>query len=268
MVTNRKAYKVNFVFFIRKMAKNHYDARLKDMIPGNNGDNAVVLNHEFDLWEEYIVESLSDRSNWNCDREYSLGYASKLLKSCENHIHDFSKPIKTPDVISLTHPLYMHSIHMHEMPSLKSAKKQANQFLDTLLDFLTLCSECDNVSVVLQDTLHLYAASGSLLLERGLVDHAIITSYDAGDPINTEDLELFDGKRIFVGGGYNDRCLESSIDALRLEVPDVDLWGIKDLVLNSPQDNTNLFPDSTTGIASHKTISLELAKKMIGIGKT
>ena len=180
------------------MAKNHCDTRVKNVIEGNNGSEHVVLNRSFNTWGDHIEESLADRGSWTTGRNYEGdSQVQDLLAYTREHIAKHSNGTLAKSVVSLTHPLYMHMSHMHRVTS-RSTKRQADEFLDTLIDFLVLASETDQVSVVLQDTLHLYASSGSLLLERGLVDQVVITSYDSGDPIRESDLNMFKKKQYTV----------------------------------------------------------------------
>jgi hypothetical protein len=246
------------------MAKNHCDTRVKSVIEGNNGSEHVVLNRSFKSWGDHIEESLADRGSWTTGRKYQGDSPAKeLLKYAREHIATHANTNLADNIVSLTHPLYMHMSHMHHVTS-RHTKRQADEFLDTFINFLVLASETDQVSVVLQDTLHLYASSGSLLLERGLVDQVVITSYDSGDPIKKSDLNMFKKKIVYMGGGYDDKCLEASIDSMNEKVGRSNIWGIKDLVLASPQHYDSLRVSSIVGIRGDRTISLGEAKERMG----
>ncbi len=71
---------------------------------------------------------------------------------------------------------------------------------------------------------------------------------------------------IYFGGGYNGRCLSSSIDGMKEKLSLGQIWGIKDLVLNSPEDcRRTLKTDQIWGIDPSRVISLEETIERLGM---
>ena len=212
--------------------KNIQDT-LFDILQPTNNSNSVVCNSEFNHWEDHINDRVIDR---NLGREYSLNKdASSLLEHAKEHIKTYSNSIETPIWITLTHPLYMVFSHSAELTSPKVIK-DAQNYLDNLVGLLTSEIPRDKASIVLIETLHHYTAATSRLLEQGLVDYAIISKYDDGTPLDSEELRAKQGQKYICGGAYNKKCFKASLDSIWNEIDNPSRINIiKDLVIDSPQ---------------------------------
>jgi hypothetical protein len=122
-----------------------------------------------------------------------------------------------------------------------------------------------NADIVVLETLHHYAAATSLLLEDGLIDKLIFTEFDNGHPIIKKELDEFSKKDvIYFGGGYNKHCLTHSIIDIEDKISKNKIWGIKDLIINSPQEHYKTLKTSKIeGIDNLRIISIEDAIKQI-----
>jgi hypothetical protein len=118
-------------------------------------------------------------------------------------------------------------------------RKEAGEYLETLLKFLNLNRDRSKVGIVALETVHHYAAATSLLVEKGLIDQVIFTVYDNGCPLKKDELRKYEKDEIFFGGGYNKRCLSTSIREMKARSSSRRIWAIKELVINSPRDYSN-----------------------------
>lgn len=245
------------------MSKN-YDKNLRYKIPATNNKKGVVLNSNFQDWEDHIEENLRTRDSTG-GATYVRGLDKKLLRLCQEHSKDFQQKKWRGNTIMLTHPFYLHLCHMNELKN-KDVKKEADDYLTNLLDFLSLKRNRENVGVVALETIHHYAAMTSLLLERGLIENVIFTKYDNGRPLDIDEFKKYKKDQIFFGGGYNKKCLSSSINALGLLVPNSHIWAIRELVLDSPQDQPyKLGVDKVKRVDDIRVISLAQTKKRLNL---
>ena len=212
----------------------YYDKNLRCKLPANNGNNDIVLNRNFNEWADYIAGNLSNRVPTG-GVKYKRGADKKLLELCRDHEKNYDRPKRGDATIMFTHPLYLHMSHAGEIDS-DWIKSEADKYLHRFLEFLKLKRDRSQVNVVALDTIHHYAAATSLLLEEGLLDQVIFTQYDSGRVIKKKDLAKFKKDNIFFGGGYNKRCLTSSIYEMQNKISTGSIWAIEELSLNSPQD--------------------------------
>lgn len=237
------------------MAK-YYDVGLKDRLAANNDKSDVVLNVAFRDWTDLIAHNLNERNPHGGD-DYSFGKDKDLLALCREHAQAYAVNAERKSNIVLTHPLYMHLSHMDEIRTEK-VRCEADAYLDRLLGFLNSRKERPDIGVVVLETLHHYAAATSLLLENGMVDRVIFTEYDCGCPLDPSELDGIDARGIYLGGGYNGRCLECSIKRMRRRIGPEHLWAVQELVLNSPQDYTQtLLPESVYGLDDSRMITFD-----------
>lgn len=212
----------------------HYDGNLRYRIPANNGDSRIVLNRNFSQWNDHIVKNLEIRDGHD---RYEKGPDKKLLVQCQEHAREYQRPNFADCVVMLTHPFYMHLSHMGSIEN-KGVQREAKEYLDNLLKLLNLHRDRSKVGVVVLDTLHHYAAVTSLFLEMGVLDQVMFTEYDNGTALEPIELTRFKRSRIFFGGGYNGKCLSTTIINMS-EISLGEIWAIDGLVLNSPQDYKN-----------------------------
>lgn len=212
----------------------YYDGSLRWKLPATNTGEGVVLNRHFDAWAEHIDSNLgSDYSSK--DIRYANEPGNRLLSSCVDHAKKYQHPKHGKTKIMLTHPLFLHLAHMREIEN-NSVRKEVDDYLEALLNFLRLCRDKPKVSVVVLETIHSYAAATSLLVEDGLIDQVIFTESDKGCPLERDKLRKFKNSQIYFGGGYNSRCLKQSIEEMKVKLSTGEIWAITDLVLNCPQE--------------------------------
>lgn len=240
----------------------HYDPHLKDKFPGVNSTSGIVLNSSFEKWANHIIEHLKTRDDGG-DAEYKSDPCKRLLAVCEDHAKRFRRPISAPLIVALTHPFYLHLSHWNEIKGRKNVIG-VKEYLNTLLHFLQSYPDRSKVSIVTFETVHHYAAATSLLLEQRLIDRVIFTQYDCGYPLRMDGLRDFRKKNFYWGGGYNGLCLENSIDRMSSLVPEEKMFGISDLVLNSPFDSGLITkPNIIHGINDHRVITLDSVMREI-----
>lgn len=253
--------------------RTRLNASNNNPINNNNGDfgiENVVLNQQFSKWEDLVVHNLNPKNDIN-DRTYSSADDSALLKEAKDHIRAYNKPVEAENAIVLTHPLYLHLSHMN-MFKTDLMRTQADDYLNKLLLLFEINLPREKTGIVVLDSLHYYAAATSLLLESGAIDHVIITEAQSGEPLDERDLKLLSGKRIFVGGGYNGRCLSISNEYVGRKARAHDFWAIHDLIINNPSDRSKSIRPSIFSIGSgwvdnfspFNVISLEETLKKIG----
>jgi len=241
-----------------------YSNTLRYIIPATNDGNGVVLNGNFREWSDHIARNLSNRS-FPGDGAYKGGLDKKLLALCRDHAREYQTAKLGESTMMLTHPFYLPLSHMDELRT-DSVRREAQEYLETLLNLLSLKRKKSSVGVVALETVHHYAAVTSLLLERGLIDRVVFTLYDSGSPLDTDDLGIYRKDEIFFGGGYNGRCLSRSIIEMKKKLTSGDIWAIKELVLNSPQEfSRTLRVSRVDGLSPSKMIPLKETVKRWGL---
>jgi hypothetical protein len=240
----------------------HYDTNLKNILPANSCNSDIVLNRYFTDWEAHIADNLGYRNPSGGSR-YESGRDSALLDLCREHAPNKRESYYGDKIIMITHPFYMHLTHMDELDT-DSVKSDAEEYLDKLLGLLQMRTDNSEVSVVALETIHHYAAATSLLVENGLIDRVIFTEYDSGYPLIPEELADFKDNTIFFCGAYNGSCLYSSIRTMEDHISTGQIWAIRDLVLNSPQDySSTLHPKRVVGVDKSRVVNLEKALQML-----
>jgi hypothetical protein len=196
----------------------------------------LEFNHPyFGKFEEHIKKNLEERIP-ECGSKYLWGEDRKLLKECRAHAGAFSnqREKNLDATVMLVHPFYAHLSHPDKVSG-EDALSEMNDYLDELIDFVEQSQEL-GAKVVLFDTIHHYAASTSSLLEEGFVDSVFFTEYDSGMPIEDRGLYEYRKDSVFFAGGYNGKCLSTAIFVMESFSESLDLWGVRELMLNSPQD--------------------------------
>lgn len=233
-----------------------YDPILREKLPATN-TSGVLLNAAFAEWQKEIAERCDDPQKGTSRYYYSE--EKRLFEACKKHAASYNQLLPGNRVVILTHPFYMYLTHMEWLSD--CFRTDAKEYLDTMVDFLM--SPERRVPIVLFESVFHYAAASSLLLEQGLVDRVIFTEGDGGYPLCYDDLDQLKSKEIYFGGAYNGRCLYHSISAVKQSVHYTSLFGISDLILNSPQDeNTELWkPKQVDGLYNSQVVCLEHGKK-------
>ncbi|OGY55518.1 MAG: hypothetical protein A2912_05845 [Candidatus Buchananbacteria bacterium RIFCSPLOWO2_01_FULL_40_23b] len=217
-----------------RLFRAYYNASLQHKLPAANSASPIVLNNTFADWADHISYYVKNR-HLDVDERYQEGKDKELFELAQTHARVYEREIESSMVIMLTHPLYLSLSHMNYIDS-DEGRRDVEKYEDDLLHLLSMNkSSQSRVGVVLLETLHHYAAASSLLVEAGLVDRVVFTEYDSGIPLNLRELKDFSGKRIYFGGGYNGRCLKNSMDCMAARTSSKLIFGISDLVLNSPQ---------------------------------
>ena len=234
----------------------HYDPSLKDRLPANS-DNPLVLNRNFGKWNDYLAVDLKERPECSEDR-YTRGKERELLKECQDHADYHNRPIHARNVAVLVHPFYLALTEMDQVDS-DVKREQAKEYLDNLGILLNSRRDRRSIQTVALETAHHYAAATSLLLEHGLIDRVVFTEYDRGKPLNSTDISDLSGRKIFMAGGYLGRCFRHAYNALNIVLPESNILGIRDLIINSPRDSSTLFNASCwlDGMTDGRIVLLE-----------
>lgn len=185
----------------------------------------------FEKWKDHIKERLSFRDSSRNNR-YEKGLDHEIYSFSVNHSKQFSSPKKTNKSLVLVHPFYIYFVHAYKL-SHHGIKEEAKNYSKKLLE-TTSWAKNNGFYVSVFDTLHLYAAYTSFLNEEGFIDSVFFTEYDSGSLMNKKDLLVFKEDSVFLGGGYNARCLSRIINEFKEVVPVNSLKVITDLVLESP----------------------------------
>lgn len=265
------------------MAFPFYDANLRNKLNANNSGNCsnsnsssdsgidgLVLNSQFSRWENVIEHNLDPAGRK--DNDYSSAENLALLNEAKEHVRVYGKPVEAKNAIVLVHPLYLHLSNMNQLKTRKM-KREANEYLDKLLWLFERNLPRERVNLIIMESLHYYAAATSLFLESGLIDRVIFTKPDTGTPLEESDLNFLYGKQVFVGGGYNHRCLRWSNHSISQNMRSrFDLWAIHDLIINKPNDcRWSMRPSKLTisrtacyDFSPFQVINLDTVIKMIG----
>lgn len=269
------------VLEMNEVERLHYDPFLKYILPSGT-DSGVVLNPYFSEWRYHIenhlglcnfyarLEKINETEPWVSESDlkcYRYGEDIELYKKSKEHANRHRKYALCDDVVIFNHPLFLHLSQMNELQSYE-AEFEAREYLYRFSDFLKGCFPSDKVSAVLWDTIHHYAAATSLLLESGHFDDVFFTQYDSGTLVEPWDKLKLEGKRIYVCGGYDDRCLDGPLKDFDV-IPLRDMWAIKDLILISPQADADSIIDPYDIISTppgfmdtHIISSSELVEKL------
>jgi len=244
------------------MGRAHYDPRLNEILGGNNHGSSIALNRHFSRWAGRIEEAVQNRDDGLGDF-YKMQPDRGLLKACKQHAYQHARRVDAPEVVVLVHPLYLSFSDMDLLTA--KTERQAHEYLQQFMGFLERRPDSSRLGVVVLDTVHHYAAGTSLLLEQGKVDQVLFTQFDRGNILHPRDLNILKGRTIFIGGGYNGRCLQDSINDLKPLAGSEDaLTGLIDLVLTCPNDNySNIRPRHVIDIPKKAVItSAELLDRL------
>jgi len=207
------------------------DPQLREMLPTTNSSGTAVLNSEFSDYDEYVSRSIECQT-YEGDEEIK----EKLLRLCQDHTRDYSRPISNEDLLVLIHPLYMHLRDRKEIRDMfPKDRKSVEKYLDDLFKVFK-SGERRGVDILIVEDPRDYASATSLLLEKGLVNGVLFTEEDYGYLAKGEDLLIPHDKNIFIGGGYNGRCLSSFIRYYLELIGHKRILAIRDLVVNKPRD--------------------------------
>jgi len=258
-------------------ATHHYDPTLRDRLSATS-DHPVVLNGKFADWSDQIEDSL-----WRRESRYGIRYRGpkeqELIHACEEHISQYAKPTTSDNVIGITHPFYLFLSQFDVLSD--DTKPDAVEYLDKLMKLLHSDLPRKKVNLVLFETLHHYAAASSLLLEQGLVDQIVLTEYDHGNifdgnEYDRDNLGILERKKMFMGGGYNGRCLGTTIHEImnRFRITTGvgrDFFTIRDLILNPPGKKaitlkpSTIYRRSNIHLPEESAITLDQVLEMLEI---
>jgi len=212
----------------------HYDPQLMARLtPCQSTMDGLVINPEFKKWEEYIRGNIKDRRR-SYGHRYECDVDQELLRTCQDHVQEYSSSLTADTAVLLVHPFYLHLSHMGKLRS-RRVRSDANNYLNRLFHLLSHRPSREKAGIVVLETVHHYTSVTSLLLEQKLVDGVVFTLHDDGLPLNRDDFLPFLNRRLFFGGGYNGSCFTNSLGYAVNEVHDEDdIYVISNLVLDSP----------------------------------
>jgi hypothetical protein len=197
----------------------------------------TVNNASFAVWNNHVMGNLSYKDRYNHEGDDYTGEDVILLRYCKNHVKKNAKPLNSKNVVVLTHPLFMFITHSHLLGPIRSIG--ANKYRDNLSKLLYSKSSID-ANIVLFDTVHHYADSTSKLLEDGLIDYVFFTKYNKGVPDDEGFMKFLNLKNLYFGGGYNGKCLTSTVRHVTGSVSCRSKWCISSLSIDSPEDGLRI----------------------------
>lgn len=223
----------------------------------------IALNR-VDSWREFVIENVKRDDGYDCNTV--LG--GRLLKSCQEHLGRHKRQVESDNVLMLTHPLFcgIEGMCIFENRIVQGDLKSYHDKLFELLE----SRKRDKLGVVVLENFNHYAKSTSFLLEKGWVDDVIFTEDVYGTPLDSNDFAPYVGRNIFFGGGYDGRCLLSSICAFDEYNRSSDndpssIYGVQDLVLVAPgtYDFSLRVNERINGIEDDQVISLKKMNSMV-----
>ena len=226
------------------------ESGLCDRLGGSNSDGRV-FNSNFKQWRTHIERNLDILSK-KAGSKYADSPDNKLFQICCEHVKFYESPCNNNSKVFLVHPFYLPLTQFRQFTTI-ATRRHTRKYLDNLVKLLESRTDRKKYEIVALDTLHHYAASTSLLLEKGLIDNIIFTRYDSGIPVDIKELSKYFNKKIIFAGGYNKKCLSDSIYCTRRYSND--LWGIPELILNSPRYHKYVLkPKSVHGLPDTRLI--------------
>ena len=113
-----------------------------------------------------------------------------------------------------------------------------NNYKDNL--FKLLLTSFPNCNKVLVETAHAYSGFTNVLLKDGMVDTAIISKIDSGNPEFKKDFKQFKEHEAYITGSYNSGCLDHAIHSLIKKIrSERHIWVITDAAINKPSPNVD-----------------------------
>jgi len=209
----------------------------RKLVPGLS---VPAMNPFFSDWREHLDYAFS---TLDVSHHYEFAPEQELLERCVAHADRFARRRTADNVLLLVHPFYLPLTDAALLTA--ATERDAVAYLGGLLRALEKAPR-DNLAIVLFDTPHHYAAATSLLQESGLVDDTLFTVFDEGEPLLPRAFSPYDGKRFFLCGGYNGRCLNDAVKALRVTTDE--LFVLQDIVIGSPKDSGERLRPSRIGV--------------------
>ncbi len=210
-----------------------YHPNLREILQATNRNEGVVLNKEFADWEEHIAGRLKKRRDRSIFYKYTSTEDKELFQKAQEHVEYYHQTIESDNAVIIVHPFYLPLTDKSTLTGVEQFQQECDAYLERLVNFLQWQKENADTKVVLFETLHHYAATSSLLLERGLVDDVLFTYFDTGTLLQRDQNEQFCNKTLYVGGGYNDGCLLGALWDI-VPLPPRVLYAIKELTIEPP----------------------------------
>jgi len=224
-------------------SKRYYSPEFGLRMGVNN--SGPVFNEGFSKWNQVIEKGLGSFAF----PDYTWGHEGRaFLKDCLAHRDSFAKPLDAPNVVVLVHPFYTwlsNFNYIHE----GSSEKDLDTYTQRLLSLLRGPINRRELDIVAFETTYHYSAFSSRLLEQGELDAVFFTENDRGELLDRKDAKRFKGKRIYLAGGYNDRCLCKSGERLKTIVDESNLFVVSDLVVRAPYERDDILIPSDKGKA-------------------
>ncbi|MFP4112661.1 MAG: hypothetical protein ACLFPQ_06585 [Candidatus Woesearchaeota archaeon] len=228
-------------------------------------NDEFAVNNNFSEFKDHIKINITVPSSYASSR-YEFANDNELLRLCLEHEDAYEKPKKANQTVMLTHPFYLQLTHKDCLLG-QFVKQESDDYVQKLIEFLEMERDPEKTGIVVLDTVHHYAASSSLLLEKGLLDRVIFTQYNRGDPLYENQLMDFSSDDLYFGGAYNRKCLTASIKRTREKAKPENIFAIRDLIVNSPEENSFcIVPNEIEAVDESNVISLEEAVQKLNLG--
>ena len=244
-----------FLFDDYPAFSRHYDVTLCSKLLSNNHPNELVLNHYFDDYAMHIAHNVRTLKPAG-GKDYREGKDRDLLGLCRQHSQAYARHLEGDSTIVITHPFYLHLSHMQDIETVNT-RKEVQNYLERILEMVRMERDRQAVNMVALDTIHHYAATTSLLLEKGEIDRVIFTRYNQGIVLDKDELADFADHDIFICGGYDGFCLTQAIENFNEFVSQDRIWAIRDVSIASPKWNRkSLVLDTVSGIDDSQVVGL------------
>jgi hypothetical protein len=188
-------------------------------------------NPYFFEWKEHIEECLKNRINQNSQR-YESDIEKSLLFECISHSKKNNTNLNNPSSIVLVHPFYLF-LSGQNFLKYPNTISDADNYLKSLKKLINNVNR-DKYDIILLDTIHHYASTSSLLLEKNLVSKVVFTEFDNGLPLEKKDVKDLFSKKNYFAGSYNYLCFSDSLEFFYNHVFYNDIFVIPDSIINSP----------------------------------
>lgn len=209
----------------------------------------AIRKSPFREWEEHILYCVKEPGLHKADslllrnerlteediRRYRKGDYRRVYAAARAHAQRHAREVVAPRVAVAVHPLWL-SLTDGELLQGLAQQRSEIEYLGRL-EALLRGRDPSKTGIVLCETAHHYAAATHRLLEQGLADQVLFTEFGKGKLMEPDSLGILDGKKSYVCGGYNGKCLFSVARDILLAPGNTNgVNAIANLVLESPED--------------------------------
>ena len=246
-----------------------YKELIQEHFPLQLRGDGPLFNPRFRGWQECIEEEFAEDGEGKFNPKYGLGNINysqdpELLEASLKHIQEHRRTKQERVEVVLVHPYYLLQKSQEAMTP--QHRIQAEVYLNNLMTILNASQDNAAVGLTIFEDLYNYSSLTSLLLESGNIDNVVLTTHGRGSILNPADLEYLNGKKVFVGGGYNGECFTYACGNIRKNCPDAEIVPVKGAVIISPHRFDSLFYEKlNTDAGANETGEVISVKGLISV---